>query len=366
MVSTGWIQPTSCARAGSRATPPPRALPRSARHGRVLLAVEAAAREADLALVRPHGRRAPRQDEPGLACYLPHHGENAHVHVGAPPDVDSLTRIAGPSTGSDPDAAGHRAALAHEFESVEHTVRSPILVRRDSGTSPRVRGSPGRQVAGRGITWGGTGRDISVTLPAKGTENARANSKDRGLATLSPHDVSGRVAGTGRHDRLVPHHRPRQRGRDQGHRRPGDRGRSHPRCLGANGARYRCVGRKVLLSGREGRSDHVVALDHYTWGVDFVAQGRVLGRVRRERDLPRPVTRRDRLLAARPPGTARVRTGRGDVGLQGGTGRGRFPDSRPRRAGAIRRRPLPRRAVPHEGAAHLPRAGATPSPRRWR
>ena len=40
----------------------------------------------------------------------------------------------------------------------------PIPVRCAGGRSAQGAGPPGRQVGGRGITWGGTGRDIVLTL----------------------------------------------------------------------------------------------------------------------------------------------------------------------------------------------------------
>ncbi len=39
-------------------------------------------------------------------------------------------------------------------------------VRCRAGTAAQGAGSPGFQVGGRGITWGGTGRDIDLTLTA--------------------------------------------------------------------------------------------------------------------------------------------------------------------------------------------------------
>ena len=91
--------------------------------------------------------------------------------------------------------------------------------------------------------------------------------------------------------------------------------------------------------------------------------GRLLGGVHPQRDIARPVARRDRLLATgspRPPG---VRLGQVGARLQGRTGGGRLPEGRPRRAGAVRRRALPRGALPHEGTAAPASNASEPSPR---
>ena len=64
----------------------------------------------------------------------------------------------------------------------------PIPVRRAAGTSAHGAGAPGRQVGGRGITWGGTGRDIARTLPAACSPSAGQAAVATGrrrLATLS-------------------------------------------------------------------------------------------------------------------------------------------------------------------------------------
>ena len=117
-------------------------------------------------------------------------------------------------------------------------------------------------------------------------------------------------------------------------------------------------GKFSFLAEKAGAT-RVVALDHYAWGVDFVARGAVLGRVHRER-APSPTSRATRPTSGGPTSRdgAASNLAAADAGLQGRAGRGRLPDGRPRRAGAVRRRPLPRRAVPHEGAADLPRTGA--------
>ncbi len=115
---------------------------------------------------------------------------------------------------------------------------------------------------------------------------------------------------------------------------------------------------KYSFLAEQAGADRVVALDHYAWGIDFAAPRRVLGRVHRQRRLPRPVARRDGLLAARPAGAPQLRVRRRDARLQGRAGGGQLPDVRPRRARDVRRGAVSRRALPHEGAAHLPRAGA--------
>ena len=135
----------------------------------------------------------------------------------------------------------------------------PMPVRCATGTSAQGAGAPGRQVGGRGITCGGTGRDIGLTLTgarAAGAVHGRLDFAGRhGLATLSPHDVPGGVAGSGRRVGVVPHHRPGQRRRHQGHRRAADRARDPPRRLGPQRARHRRLGREVLLPGRAGRGE---------------------------------------------------------------------------------------------------------------
>ena len=49
----------------------------------------------------------------------------------------------------------------------------PIPVRSARGTSAQSAGPPGRQLGGRGITWGGTGRGIPLTLTADQIFHAR-------------------------------------------------------------------------------------------------------------------------------------------------------------------------------------------------
>ena len=90
----------------------------------------------------------------------------------------------------------------------------------------------------------------------------------------APYDVSSRAAGAGRRDRVVPHHRPRPRRRHQGQQRarrpwatilPDVSGRS-VLDIGAWDGKF------SFLCEQSGAS-RVVALDHYAWGVDFVARG---------------------------------------------------------------------------------------------
>ena len=101
----------------------------------------------------------------------------------------------------------------------------------------------------------------------------------------------------------------------------------------------------------------VVALDHYAWGVDFVARGAYWEEC--IHNGPSPDQSRDETDFWRPdlPGQRGFDLAKAALGPRSNRW---WPTSRsrPGRARAVRRRPLSRRAVPHEGAADLPRAGA--------
>ncbi len=83
-------------------------------------------------------------------------------------------------------------------------------------------------------------------------------------------------------------------------------------------------GKFSFLAEQHGAS-RVVALDHYAWGVDFVARGAYWEECINERRAPGPVARRDRLLAARPAGSAWLQLRRQGARLQGRAGGGRLP-----------------------------------------
>ena len=155
-----------------------------------------------------------------------------------------------------------------------------IPVRCAAGASAHGAGSPGRQVAGRGITWGGTGRGISRTLPVPrcgdlrdwdgGAAPDRPRAPRYALAPMtSPADLQAQA------DALHWYHTI-----DLGHGvvTKGDSAQDE-----GTGVLPDVTGRSVLdigawdgkysfLAERAGAS-RVVALDHYAWGVDFAARG---------------------------------------------------------------------------------------------
>ena len=214
-----------------------------------------------------------------------------------------------------------------------------------SGTGPVLaRPRPGHRAPGRcRCPCGGTG-GRPPTARAPGSPGGRAGDHlgrdgpgHRGHAIGAkgpaaslrsrPYDVSGGAAGAGRRDRVVPHHRPRPRRRHQGQRRPGDHGRDPPRRLGAQRPRHRRLGREVLLPGRAERCQPGGRARPLRVGCRLRGPGRLLGRVHPQRDVRRPVARRDRFLAAGPARDSGASTSpTAALGLPGRIGGGRLPD----------------------------------------
>ena len=184
-----------------------------------------------------------------------------------------------------------------------------IPVRCATGAAAHGAGAPGRQVGGRGITWGGTGRDIPRTLPVPCSPSAwTALARRPPGASLRSRcdDVPGRPAGAGRRVALVSHHRPGQRRGHEGRQRAGRRDRHPPRRHGAQRARHRGLGRQVLVPGRAGGGVPGRRARPLRLGRRLRRPRRLLGRVHPARHAPRPVPRRDGLLAARPARSARA------------------------------------------------------------
>ena len=239
-----------------------------------------------------------------------------------------------------------------------------IPVRCAAGAAAHGCGRPGRQVGGRGITCGGTGRDIPARYrrPARPPDPAHAVARRVWrLATLSqpmtsPEELQAQADAFA----LVPHHRPGQRRRHQGYQRAGESAGRPPRRHRPQRARHRRLGRQVLVPGRAVRAPAgswrstttpgaSTSSPAATTGPSASTSGTLPDQSRDETDFWRPDL----------PGRRGFELGRGGAGVEGRAAGGRLPDRRPRRARSVRRRPLPRRAVPHEGTADLPRTSAT-------
>ncbi len=302
MVVTGWSQPTIVTRPGSRSTSS-YASRRAAAAG-VLPLVESAAREADLSLVRPQPRGAPGQDQPGLARLLEERGQDAGVDVLHRRGV-GLVDDGGPAEHPvRSDVVGHRTALAHGLERVEHPVEA------DPGP-PRLRGgrptAPGRRAA----RWPGAGspgaapvgtspsryrRPAALSAGADGRRTAGRAPRYALAAMTSPEDLQAQA------DALHWYHTidlgngvvtKGDSAQDDGTGDP-------PRRLRPQRPRHRGVGREVLVPGRAGRGDPGRRARPLRLGRRLRGPRRLLGRVHPARHAPRPVPGRDGLLAARP------------------------------------------------------------------
>ena len=237
--------------------------------------------------------------------------------------------------------------------------------RRCAGGTARPRaGSPGRQVAGRGITWGGTGRDISRTLPVPCSPRPRAGGTARrpspGASLRSrTDDVTRGSAGPGR--RAATGTTPSTWATASSPRA------TAPRTTGT-GILPDVTGRSVLDIGawdgkysflaEQAGASRVVALDHYAWGVDFAARGAYWAECIQSGQLP------DHRATRRTSGSPTCRGGAGFELAKAALGSkveplvADFQTVDLDEVGRVRRRALPRRAVSHEGAADLPRARA--------
>ena len=190
---------------------------------------------------------------------------------------DSLTMVAPPSMASPPTSSGTGPRWPSGVEGVEHPVDvdpGPLRLR---CTPAHGAGAPGRQVAGRGITWGGTGRDIPGTLPVPCSPSARDDaSPDRArapryalAAMTSPEDLQAQA------DALHWYH---TIDLGNGVVTKGDSAQDDGTAILPDVA-----GRSVLDIGawdgkysflaEQAGASRVVALDHYAWGVDFAARG---------------------------------------------------------------------------------------------
>ena len=167
----------------------------------------------------------------------------------------------------------------------------PMPVRCVAGASAHGAGAPGRQVGGRGITWGGTGRDMPRTLPAPCSPAAGTALAGRSLVPryalapmTSPADLQAQA------DALHWYH---TIDLGNGVVTKGDSAQDE-----GTGILPDVAGRSVLdigawdgkysfLAERAGAA-RVVALDHYAWGVDFAARGAYWAECIR-RGAPRPV-----------------------------------------------------------------------------
>ncbi len=305
MVMTGWSQPTVVTSAGSRPTSSKAS--RSAAAGGVLPRVEAPAREADLALVGPQARSSAGSGRPGSR-------RPPRRAAASTPALTRDQRGARTSPTTRPPrrcrprrrrrAPGPPARAASRAPS---TRSRPIRCAPPAGRGrPRAVGHPGASRPDAGSPGAGPG---GLGARYRRSTSSGATPSGHRLATLSRHDVTGGVAGPGRRLRLVPHDRPGQRRGHQGHQRPGDLGRRHSRRHRAQRARHRCLGRQVLVRRpRRPGASRVVALDHYAWGVDFVARGAYWEECIHNGTLPDQS--RDETDFWRPdlPGPARLRT----------------------------------------------------------
>ena len=282
--------------------------------------------------------------------------------AGAPASFDRDGWARGADRSPRPRAPDPRCPSAPRASS---TRAMEMPLRCSAGRPAQGAGSPGSQVGGRGITWGGTGRDIDLTL----TAGAPARRRRRGrVASLRSRPVTSPVELQAQADALQWYHsidlgngvvtRGTSVQETSADVIPDVSGRS-VLDIGAWDGKF------SFLAERAGAS-RVVALDHYAWGVDWAARGAYWEECI-QRTARSPTSRATRRTSGCPtsrdavPSTSpRPRSARRWSRW--------WPTSRrrPRRARAVRRGALPRRALPHEGAADLPRAGARASPRRWR
>jgi tRNA (mo5U34)-methyltransferase len=149
-------------------------------------------------------------------------------------------------------------------------------VRCATGASAHGAGAPGRQVGGRGITWGGTGRDIPRTLPAPCSPPAGTTAP--GGSTVPGYDLAEMTSPADLQAQADALHWYHTIDLGNGVVTKGDSAQDE-----GTGVIPDVAGRSVLDIGawdgkysfqaeRAGAA-RVVALDHYAWGVDFAARG---------------------------------------------------------------------------------------------
>ena len=116
-------------------------------------------------------------------------------------------------------------------------------------------------------------------------------------------------------------------------------------------------GKYSFLAEQAGAS-RVVALDHYAWGVDFAARGAYWAECIQSGLLPDQSRDETDFWQPDLPGRRGFELAKAALGSRVEPLVADFQTVELDRGRPVRRRALPRRAVPHEGAADLPRARA--------
>ena len=292
---------------------------------RVLPLVEAPAGEADLAPVRPHARRAPGEDEPGLAALLEERGEHGRVDVAHGRGVGLVDQEARAEDPVGADVLGDRSALAERDQGVEDPVDpdAGALLPRDPGPRRRPTRPPGRRT-GDHLRRDGSGHRLTLTGAAGGRSRLRgAGAWLRSRPMTSPAELQAQADALQWYHTIDLGHGVVTKGVGVQPTGP----EILPDVIGAERARHRRLGRQVLVPRRAGRGQPGGGARPLRVGRRLPGPGGLLGRVHREGRLPGPVARRDRLLATGPPGAARLRVRRRRARLQGASRSS--PTSRP-------------------------------------
>ena len=329
------------------------------RRRRVLALVEPPAREADLSLVGAQARRAPGEDQPGLAVLLEERGQDAGVDLidggrGGLVDDGGAPNIASPPTSS---GTGPRWPGGLEGARARGRCRCRCAAPRE------VR--PGRRGA-RAARWPGVG---SPGAEPGGTSSARyRRSRPLGRTRPTHPDASLRS----RADDVTP---------ESCRRRPTRSGGTTPSTWATGSSRRATASRRpgpgssptspAAASSTSGpgtastpsrpsrRAPPVSSRSTTTPGASTSSPGAPTG-PSASSTARCPTSRATRRTSGGPTcrGGAGFELAKAALGVEGRAGGGRLPEGRPRRARPVRRRALSRRAVPHEGATDLPRAAA--------